>query len=45
MRLASNVPIFGEYADPELLAELAVEAEEGAGWDGLLDLGPPAVER
>nr|WP_294694370.1 LLM class flavin-dependent oxidoreductase [uncultured Friedmanniella sp.] len=28
-----NVPIFGEYADVQLLAELAVEAEE-AGWDG-----------
>jgi alkanesulfonate monooxygenase SsuD/methylene tetrahydromethanopterin reductase-like flavin-dependent oxidoreductase (luciferase family) len=33
MRFGVNVPIFGEYADPELLAELAVEAE-GAGWDG-----------
>ena len=33
MRFGLNVPIFGEYADPELLAELAVEAE-GAGWDG-----------
>jgi len=28
-----NVPIFGEYADVRLLAELAVEAE-AAGWDG-----------
>jgi alkanesulfonate monooxygenase SsuD/methylene tetrahydromethanopterin reductase-like flavin-dependent oxidoreductase (luciferase family) len=33
MRFGMNVPIFGEYADVELLAELAVEAEE-AGWDG-----------
>ena len=33
MRFGINVPIFGEYADPELLAELAVEAE-GADWDG-----------
>ena len=33
MRFGLNVPIFGEYADPELLAELAVEAER-AGWDG-----------
>jgi probable F420-dependent oxidoreductase len=28
-----NVPIFGEYADVRLLAELAAEAE-AAGWDG-----------
>ena len=28
-----NVPIFGEYADVRLLAEMAVEAE-AAGWDG-----------
>lgn len=33
MRFGMNVPIFGEYADPQLLAALAVEAEE-AGWDG-----------
>jgi probable F420-dependent oxidoreductase len=33
MRFGVNVPIFGEYADVGLLAELAVEAEE-AGWDG-----------
>ena len=33
MRFGVNVPIFGEYADVRLLAELAVEAEE-AGWDG-----------
>ena len=33
MRFGLNVPIFGEYADPELLAEMAVEAE-AAGWDG-----------
>ena len=33
MRFGLNVPIFGEYADARLLAELAVEAEQ-AGWDG-----------
>ena len=33
MQFGLNVPIFGEYADPELLAGLAVEAEQ-AGWDG-----------
>jgi len=33
MRFGMNVPIFGEYADVRLLAELAAEAEE-SGWDG-----------
>jgi alkanesulfonate monooxygenase SsuD/methylene tetrahydromethanopterin reductase-like flavin-dependent oxidoreductase (luciferase family) len=33
MQFGMNVPIFGEYADVRLLAELASEAEE-AGWDG-----------
>lgn len=33
MRYGLNVPIFGEYGDVRLLAQLAVEAEE-AGWDG-----------
>jgi alkanesulfonate monooxygenase SsuD/methylene tetrahydromethanopterin reductase-like flavin-dependent oxidoreductase (luciferase family) len=33
VRYGMNVPIFGEYADVRLLAELAVEAE-AAGWDG-----------
>lgn len=33
MRFGMNVPIFGEYADVGLLAELATEAE-AAGWDG-----------
>jgi alkanesulfonate monooxygenase SsuD/methylene tetrahydromethanopterin reductase-like flavin-dependent oxidoreductase (luciferase family) len=33
MRFGMNVPIFGEYADVRLLAELAAEAE-GSGWDG-----------
>ncbi|SDT34075.1 Flavin-dependent oxidoreductase, luciferase family (includes alkanesulfonate monooxygenase SsuD and methylene tetrahydromethanopterin reductase) [Friedmanniella luteola] len=33
MRFGMNVPIFGEYADPQLLAALAVEAED-SGWDG-----------
>jgi alkanesulfonate monooxygenase SsuD/methylene tetrahydromethanopterin reductase-like flavin-dependent oxidoreductase (luciferase family) len=30
----ANLPVIGEFADPALLAELAVEAEE-AGWDGV----------
>jgi alkanesulfonate monooxygenase SsuD/methylene tetrahydromethanopterin reductase-like flavin-dependent oxidoreductase (luciferase family) len=30
---AINVPIFGVYSDPHVLAELAYEAEE-SGWDG-----------
>jgi len=30
----ANLPIIGEFADPALLAELAVEAEH-AGWDGV----------
>jgi alkanesulfonate monooxygenase SsuD/methylene tetrahydromethanopterin reductase-like flavin-dependent oxidoreductase (luciferase family) len=30
----ANLPIIGEFADPVLLTELAVEAEE-AGWDGV----------
>ena len=34
MRFAINLPNFGAYADPRLLAELAHEAEE-SGWDGL----------
>ena len=33
MRYGMNVPIFGEYADVRLLAELAADAEN-AGWDG-----------
>ncbi|MVA75204.1 LLM class flavin-dependent oxidoreductase [Auraticoccus sp. F435] len=33
MKFGMNVPIFGEYADVRLLAELAVDAER-AGWDG-----------
>lgn len=33
MRFALNVPNFGEYGDPRLLAGLAREAEE-SGWDG-----------
>jgi alkanesulfonate monooxygenase SsuD/methylene tetrahydromethanopterin reductase-like flavin-dependent oxidoreductase (luciferase family) len=33
MQFGMNVPIFGEYADVRLLAELATEAEI-AGWDG-----------
>ncbi len=34
MRHALFLPIFGELADPRVVAELAVEAE-GAGWDGV----------
>lgn len=34
MRFAVNVPNFGEYADPRLIASLAVDAE-ASGWDGL----------
>ena len=33
MRFCVNVPIFGEYADVRLLADIAREAED-AGWDG-----------
>ena len=33
MQFGMNVPIFGEYADVSLLAEMAAEAE-AAGWDG-----------
>src|SRR3712207_6430419 len=33
MRFGMNVPIFGEFADVRLLAELAADAE-AAGWDG-----------
>ena len=33
MRFALNVPNFGQYGDPRLLAGLAREAEE-SGWDG-----------
>jgi hypothetical protein len=34
MRYGVNLPNFGEYGDPRLLAELAHDAEE-AGWDGV----------
>jgi alkanesulfonate monooxygenase SsuD/methylene tetrahydromethanopterin reductase-like flavin-dependent oxidoreductase (luciferase family) len=34
MRFAVDVPNFGDFADPRLLADLARRAEE-AGWDGL----------
>ncbi len=33
MRFGLDLSIFGEYADPDLLADVAVAAE-GAGWDG-----------
>ena len=35
MRYSVNVPNFGEFAAPEVFAEVARRAEE-AGWDGLL---------
>src|ERR1700733_7411357 len=34
MRFAVDVPNFGDFADPRVLADLAQRAEE-AGWDGL----------
>jgi alkanesulfonate monooxygenase SsuD/methylene tetrahydromethanopterin reductase-like flavin-dependent oxidoreductase (luciferase family) len=34
MRSALFLPIFGELAEPALVAELAAEAEAG-GWDGV----------
>jgi alkanesulfonate monooxygenase SsuD/methylene tetrahydromethanopterin reductase-like flavin-dependent oxidoreductase (luciferase family) len=34
MRFAVNIPNFGDFADPRLVADLARRAEE-AGWDGL----------
>ncbi len=33
MKYGLDIPTTGEYADPEILANLAVEAEQ-AGWDG-----------
>jgi len=33
MRLAFNIPNFGDFADPRLVAELAAETE-AKGWDG-----------
>ena len=48
MNFAINVPNFGTFGQPRLLAELAREAEE-AGWDGFfiwdhIDPGPDVVE-
>jgi alkanesulfonate monooxygenase SsuD/methylene tetrahydromethanopterin reductase-like flavin-dependent oxidoreductase (luciferase family) len=34
MRFAVNIPNFGDFADPRVVADLARRAEE-AGWDGL----------
>jgi alkanesulfonate monooxygenase SsuD/methylene tetrahydromethanopterin reductase-like flavin-dependent oxidoreductase (luciferase family) len=34
MRFAVDVPNFGDFADPRVLADLARRAEQ-AGWDGL----------
>lgn len=33
MKFGIDIPIHGHYSDPNLLVDLAVEAE-GAGWDG-----------
>lgn len=35
LRCAINIPNFGDFADPKVVADLARRAEE-AGWDGLL---------
>ena len=50
MRFALDFPNSGEYSDPQLLADLACEAED-AGWDGCfvwdhiqLGLGEPAAD-
>ena len=34
LRFSINVPNFGDFADPRIVAKVAVEAEQ-AGWDGL----------
>jgi alkanesulfonate monooxygenase SsuD/methylene tetrahydromethanopterin reductase-like flavin-dependent oxidoreductase (luciferase family) len=34
MRYSINIPNFGDFADPRIVAEVAVAAEQ-AGWDGL----------
>jgi alkanesulfonate monooxygenase SsuD/methylene tetrahydromethanopterin reductase-like flavin-dependent oxidoreductase (luciferase family) len=34
MRFAVDVPNFGDFADPRVVADLARRAEQ-AGWDGL----------
>ncbi len=33
MKFAANLPAFGDFADPRVLADLARTAEE-VGWDG-----------
>ena len=38
MKYGLDVPINGEYADPQTLAKLAIESEE-AGWDGFFVQG------
>ena len=51
MRFAVDVPNFGDFADPRVVADLARRAEE-AGWDDLeraepmarrVDQGPPPL--
>ncbi|MBF6570407.1 MAG: LLM class flavin-dependent oxidoreductase [Candidatus Binataceae bacterium] len=44
MRFAINLPNFGEFSDPHLLARLAREAED-AGWDGCFIWDHIQVER
>src|ERR1700687_4420778 len=44
MRFAVDLPNFGEYSDPHILAQLACEAED-AGWDGCFIWDHIQVER
>lgn len=44
MRFAIDLPNFGEYSDPHVLAQLAREAED-AGWDGCFMWDHIQVER
>src|ERR1700687_3864672 len=44
MRFAVDLPNFGEYSDPHILAQLACEAED-AGWDGCFIWAQIQVER
>ena len=44
MRFAIDLPNFGEYSDPRILAQLAREAED-AGWDGCFIWDHIQVER
>jgi alkanesulfonate monooxygenase SsuD/methylene tetrahydromethanopterin reductase-like flavin-dependent oxidoreductase (luciferase family) len=44
VRFAIDLPNFGEYSDPHVLAELARAAED-AGWDGCFIWDHIQVER